>query len=121
MTERSELGCELAAEESHKSSDALFLGNLGDVCRRFNANGGDAAPHEKLQQIAVVACDLNNLTLCRQPKLVDHLVNVTAAMIQPRVRKGREVGILGEYLTAADVLLYLHEVASVADPHMERI
>ena len=67
-----QLARRLAAEELDQRRDPLRLGDPGHVGRRLDAQHGDAPLDEILQQIAVVAGDLDHPALLRPGRAIDH-------------------------------------------------
>ena len=65
----------------------------------------------------------SSITLARRAvaEPVDHLIGVRAGVLHPAVGERREVGVLGEDVLGADVLLQLHEPALPADVDVERV
>ena len=112
---------QLDAEEAHHGRHALLLGGRGHVGRRLDAEDRDAGLDEPLQEVAVVARQLDHLARRAVAEPVDHLVGVGAGVLHPAVGERREVGVLGEDVLGADVLLQLHEPALAADVDVERV
>ena len=112
---------QLDAEEAHHGRHALLLGGRGHVGRRFDAEDRDAGLDEPLEEVAVVARQLDHVARRAVAEPVDHLVGVRAGVLHPAVGERREVGVLGEDVLGADVLLQLHEPAAAADVHVERV
>ena len=83
VPKRSEFVRCAATEEFHNSRDAFFLSCFRDVCRRLNPDGGYAALQKVLEQIAVVACDLNDFAVRGQAELTNHLFDVCARVVEP--------------------------------------
>src|SRR5206468_10355097 len=65
-----ELPRRLGAEELHEGRDPLLTGGLRDVGRRLDAEDGDVRGHEVLEQVAVIAADLDDLALAPERKTV---------------------------------------------------
>jgi hypothetical protein len=74
-----------------------------------------------LEQVAVVAGDLDHAVLPSERVSVDHRLRVAPRVLHPGVRVGREVRVLGEDLIGRHVLGQLHQQAALADPHVKRI
>ena len=74
-----------------------------------------------LQEVPVVAGDFDNEMMSREAELVDHLVDVAPAVIQPAIGVGREVRVVAEDFLTAHILLQLHEETLVADVDDERV
>src|SRR6266571_1210093 len=56
-----------------------------------------------------------------EAEALEHLLAVAAGVVDPGGRVGREVGVLGEDLLRADVLLELDQQAAFADVHAQRV
>jgi hypothetical protein len=87
---------EVAAEELCQCRDAAGLGRCGDVAGRLDAQGRDAARNEVLQQVAVVASQLNNQARRPEAETGDHRLPVVPRELDPAVRVRRKVGVLAE-------------------------
>ena len=118
---RHQLPGSLSTEELHERRDPLLLGDFRHVRRRLDAEAGDAALHEVLQQIAVVACHLDHAARRGEPEVSDHLLRVATAVVEPGIGEGGEVGVVGEDLLPTHILLELDQKAALADPRMERV
>src|SRR6266850_2194625 len=68
----------------------------GDVLRRLYAEDGDPCLAEKLQQVAVVACDLDDQGIASQPEARNGHFRELAAMSQPALGVRGEVGVFLE-------------------------
>jgi hypothetical protein len=101
----------LHAEELDERRDALLQRDLGHVGRRLDPEHGHAALVEVLQQVAVVGGELHDVAGVIQLEALDHLLDVAAAVVQPRGRVRREVGVVAEDVLRGLVLLELDEVA----------
>jgi hypothetical protein len=110
-----ELRCELGAEELREGGDALLLGHLRHVEGRLDAEDGDALRDEPLEQVAVVAGQLDGQAVGRELQPLGDPLDVVATVGEPRVRVRREVRVLGEDVLGSDVLLELHQEALLAD------
>ena len=99
------------AEERDQGRDALLDGHLRHVGRRLDAEDGDALLHEVLQQVAVVARDLDHEAVLPEAEPLRDHVRVAAHVLDPAVGVRGEVGVLGEDRLRADVLLELHQEA----------
>ena len=67
--------------------------------------------HEVLEQVAVVAGELDDEARAPSPRRRDRHADVVLGVLQPGVGVGGEIGVLGEDLLRADVLLELDEEA----------
>src|ERR1700688_59160 len=79
------------SEESHYCRDALRFSHRRNVRRWFDPQGRHYAPHKILQQISIVACDLDNPAFWRQAELLDYLIDVASGVTQPGVRERGKV------------------------------
>ena len=116
-----ELPCRLAAEEFDQRRDALGLGHSRHVGGWLDTEHRDLPRHEVLEQVTVVARELDDVTVGSETPPRNHLVGVAFDVLQPAVGVRREVGVLGKDLGRADVLFELNEEASLADEDMERV
>ena len=116
-----EAGRELPAEELDHGLDPPFPGRLRDVGRGLDPQRGYAALDDVLEQVAVVAGQLDHLAVLPQPEALDHGGHVVARVGDPGIRIGREVCVLGEDRLRRHQLLELYEQALLADPHVQRI
>ena len=82
------------AEEPHHRLDALRPRHLGDVGRRLDAERRDAALDDVLQQVAVVAGDLDHEGVSAEAEALDRRLDVPPGVRDPGVRVGGEVGVL---------------------------
>jgi hypothetical protein len=87
----------LHTEEFHDAGNLLLLpGDLGDVGRRLDAEDWDALGLEVLEEVAVVAGDLDHEARRIEAEACDHHFAVTARMFDPARRKAGEVGVVAE-------------------------
>ena len=99
----------------------LLARGLGDVGRGLDAERRDAQLDDVLQQVAVVAGELDHEAVGVEAEAVDGGRHRVAGVRDPGVRVRREVGVLGEDLLGGDELLELDEQAALADAGVERI
>src|SRR4029078_6605582 len=78
------------------------------------------ALHEILEKVSIVAGDLDDFAFARQCQLVDHLIDITLAVLEPGVGERGEVGVVGEDVFTGHVFLQLHQKAPFADPDVKR-
>ena len=103
-------------KNSTRRRNALVERDLGDVGGRLDAEHGHAERQEMLQQIAVVARQLDHQAVRPEPEpLRDHLA-VGLGVRDPAGRVGGEVGVLAEDVLRAHVLLELHQEAARRRP-----
>ena len=73
-------------------------------CARARRRGpGIAAGDEVLEQVAVVARQLDDEAVPAEAEALDHRVGVLPRVLHPAVGEGREVGVLAEDVLAVDV------------------
>jgi hypothetical protein len=77
---------------------------------------------EILQQIAVIARNLDNKFIFIQAESFNHHFNIVLAMFQPAIRIGRKIGISGmENVLCLFELFQLNQQAVFADINVQRI
>src|ERR1700693_5698304 len=74
-----------AAKELDDRRDSFLLGHLRDIRSRLDTQNRNPSLYEELQQITIIAGELDHFAGRSQPKLRDHLVHVPSAMVQPRI------------------------------------
>jgi len=116
-----ELDRELAPEELDQRLDAPGRGRLSDIGRGLDAQRRDALLDEVLEQVAVVAPELDDEALGPEREPVGDHRDVVLRVLEPRRGERREVGVLGEDAIGSDVLVELHEEAVGAHPNVKRI
>ena len=79
-----EPGGELAAEELDDGLDAPLPGDLGDVGGGLDAERRDAALDEVLEQVAVVAGELDHQAVRAEPEALDRRSPRSRARARPR-------------------------------------
>ena len=112
---------DLAAEELDHGLDALLARGLGHVGGGLDAQGRDAELDHMLEQVAVVAGELDDEAVGVEAEAVDGRGDRVACVGDPGVRVGREVGVLGEDLVGGDEFLELDEQTALACAGMEGI
>ena len=116
----SSVGQRLRRRNRPASGMPLSTATLRDVGRRLDAEDGHAERQEVLQQVAVVAGQLDDEAVGPESEpLRDHLA-VGLGVRDPGGRVGREIGVLPEDVLRADILLELDQEALAADQHMQR-
>ena len=107
-------------EERHPRRYAQLDCLGSDVGRRLDAQHRHAHGQEMLQQIAVVAGELDHEAVTVQPEAFAHGHAVAPRMLDPAGGIGREVGILpAKDLLGTDIFAQLHEPALIADQHAQ--
>jgi hypothetical protein len=101
--------------------DAPLLRRRGDVARRLDAEHRHAAALEVLQQVAVVAGDLDHLVALAEVEALGHVFDVGLGVAQPGVRIRREIGVVAEDLFRARCLGKLHQEAAAAHVGAQRV
>src|SRR5262249_3809650 len=76
--------------------------------------------HEMLQQVAVVARDLDHHRALAESEACGGVDREAVGLLDPRGGIGGEISVVAEDLLRADDRLGLHEQAFAADSHMER-
>ena len=118
---RGQAPAEVGAEELGEGLDAALDRRLRDVQRRLDAEHRDALRQEVLQEVAVVGRDLDDEALGSEPEPIGHLVDVAAGVLDPRVRVGGEVRVLGEDVLGGHELRDLDEPAALARANVQRV
>ena len=109
------------AEELDHRLHALLAGGLGDVGRGLDPEGRHAERLEMLQQIAVIAGELDREAFRPEPEpLLDHRA-IGPGVRDPGGRVGGEVGIFAEDALGADIFAELHQPAALAHQSMQRV
>ncbi len=111
----------LAAEKLHFAADALLPCDCGNVGRRFDAQHRHVARDEVLQEVAVVAGDLDDEAAVADFETAAHSLGIPACMVDPGIRVGGEIGVFGEYIGRRHELLELHQPALVAQERVQRV
>ncbi len=89
--------------------------------RRLDAEHGDALREEVLEEIPVVRRELDDEAVRPEREPLAHLVDVATRVLDPRVRVGGEIRVLGEDLLRRRELGDLREPALLADADMQRV
>ncbi len=101
--------------------DAALDRHLGDVGGRLDTQARDLGGHRVLQQVAVVAGDLEHQAGSAELEALDHGVHVALGVLDPAVRVRAEIGVVGKDGLAAHVFVQLDQPALIADVGVERI
>ena len=83
----------LDAKELHQRRDAPLFGGTGNVRRRVDAEDRDPPLDKVLQQISVIAAELNDPARGPQAEPLGHRFDVAPRVIEPGVRIGGEIGV----------------------------
>ena len=111
----------LSAEEGVEPRDAGFLRLFRDIGGRLDAEDRHAQADEMLEQITVIAAELDDEALGPETEpLLDHFA-VAAGMLDPGGGDGREIGIFGEDMRRAHEFRQLDQPAMVTDPCVQRV
>src|SRR5215813_5482159 len=117
--------CETAghrfSKELSKSRNTGCLRSHRDIARRFHTEHGDMPSLEELQQVTIVAGDLDDHTFGGEPEALNHFRSVCFDVFQPSRGVGREVGVIVEDLGRRLDGRNLHERAQLADVDLKRI
>jgi hypothetical protein len=116
-----EAGAELGTEELRDRLDPAGDRGVGDVPRGLDAEHGDALREEVLEQVPVVRRELDDEAVRAEREPLAHLVDVAPRVLDPRVRVGGEVRVLGEDLLRRCELRDLREPALLADADVQRV
>ena len=87
---------EFGGEERHLSRNSVLLRYLRDVGGGLDAQRRNSRGDEVLQQITVVARDLDNLFRGIQRKARDYVLHVGPGVVQPALRVRGEVCVVGK-------------------------
>ena len=109
------LKCQANAKEVDYGWHALLERDARNVGRRLYAQHGNSERQEMLQQVAVVAGELDRQAVGAETKAFCDRLAIGLRMGDPACREGREIGVFGEDGLGAHVLLELHQEAGVAD------
>ena len=120
-TFRNEFFRHLRAEEPHERGHAFIDGNLSDIGRRLNAKHRYLPADEILEQVTIVAGDFHDKALAIEAKSLGHFVAVAFAMLQPGIRIGGKIRVVGKNIFGPLVFFELHEEAFLTSVYMEGI
>src|SRR5205085_11126259 len=110
----------LAAEELDFRRNPPLARDLGDVRGRLDPEHRDPALDEVLEEVAVVAGDLDHVRALAEFEAGGRHLRVPPAVLEPAARIGREVGVVGEDRLRRLELPELDEEALVAGERAER-
>ena len=116
-----EVAGERLAEKRHLRWNAACAGGGGHVGRGLDAETTDPVFDEVLQQVPVVARNLNNLARPVQLQAWHYRGDVVSRVRQPRVRVRREVRVFGKDLLRLGEFSKLDQKAFIADVNSLRI
>ncbi len=109
------------AEKLRDRRYPFFRRDGRDVRRRFDAQDRNARFNEVLQQVTVVACDLDDEAGGIESEPRQHQLRVTLAVLEPAVRIGRKISIVAEEFLRARNLVQLYQEAFAADIGVQRV
>ena len=115
-----EPGRRLASEELDERRDPSLLGHLGHVGRRLDPEHRDTGLHEPLEEVAVVARDLDDRALGAEAEARNRRLDVGLRVPHPALRDRGEVDVVREDVLGRLDLLKLDEEAPVADVRVQR-
>ena len=121
MPSRDELVRELDGEELGERLDPALDRILGDVLGGLDAQHRNAVLGEVLQEIPVVARELDDQRLLVEAESGGDHLDVGLGVREPGIGVRREVGVVPEDVFRAHVLLELHEEALAAHVGVQRI
>jgi hypothetical protein len=101
--------------KTRSASPRHFSRHLGDVRRGFESETGHARFDEVLEQVAVVAGDLDDEAVLPEFFLSDVLLHGGAGMAQHGIGEGGEVDVVAEEIDGRHGIRDLHEPAIGAD------
>jgi hypothetical protein len=116
-----ELARRLLPEEGDAGRHSALEGCSGDVPGGLDPERRDLPLDEVLEQVAVVARQLDDEALLVQPEPVYDVRHVLRRVLDERVRVRGEVRVLREDRLRSHVLGQLDEQAIVADAHVQRV
>ena len=87
-------------KELDDRGDALPHGDLGYIRRRLDAQARDAPGHEVLEQVTVVARELDHLVARAEMKSLDHSLGVDPAVLDPAIGVRGKVSVVAEDVLA---------------------
>ena len=108
--------CQLCAEILDARRDADFSGGLGHIGSRLDPQATDTSLDEILEQIAVVAGQLDDKSSSGPSRTDQSFARIPPGMAEPGIRIGRKIHVVArEDFAAADVFLDLHQAAILAE------
>ena len=93
---------ELLVEKCRHCRYSALAGGGSDIHRRLDAETRYARGDHMLEQVAVVACDLDDERIGSQPEGFSGVVDETLRVLHPAVGVRREVCVLGERVLRRD-------------------
>ena len=112
---------QVATEELHHGLDSALARRLRDVGGGLDSERRDAAVADVLEQVPVVARQLDHGAAGVEAESLHGHVHVAARVLDPGVRVRREVRVLLEDVRRGHELLELHEEAALTDLRVERV
>jgi len=106
-------------EEGDYRGDPLGEGSLSYIGGGFDSQGKNPSLNEVLEQIAIVACNLNDMAMATKAKALHNHVRVSLRVLQPRVRVRREVCVLDEDILWTHVRFELNQETVLTDVNVE--
>ena len=111
----------LLVEELNQGRDALSLDReLRNVGRRLDAENRDAALLVELQQISIIARDLDHETFRPEAAATDQRPDQRARVLDHRIGKRGGIGIVAEQALGRDRFADLHQSALRTEIELER-
>ena len=111
--------CQRVIEERRLGRNAARIGDGGDVGGGLDAEHGDAARGEVLEQIAVVAGDLQHQRASVEGEARDHRLRAAPRMGHPARRDRGEIRVVGEDRVRRHHRIDLRQLATGADAHVQ--
>ena len=115
-----ETGGEVCAEEFDERFDAFLASDFSDVGGGFDAETGHAEADEILQQIAVIAGDLDDAAGRAEGEFLHVALCRGAGVPEQGVGEGREVEVIGEEIDGRGEVRDLKQPAACTDGDTER-
>jgi hypothetical protein len=119
-TVRCEAVGELRVKELDERGNALSGRELSDVCRWLDAKHRYATRLVELQQVAVVASDLDHETRGPETAHPNERFDQKTRMLDHGVREGRRIGVVAKQPLARHGLTDLHQRALRAEKKLQR-
>ena len=108
-------------EEGDERRNACLSRRLRHIGGGLDAKHRHAEGNEMLQQIAVIASELDHEAFRSEPEAaLDHLA-IAASIRYPGRRIRREIGVFGDNVLRADEFGKLNQPAGVANPDVKRV
>ena len=94
---------------------------FGDIGRRLYSENRNTFGQKMLQQITVVAGNLDNEGIAVKSELLRQFIGESPRMFNPTAGEGRKIGVVGKNILRRNHVLDLHQKAVPANPRMQAI